>query len=113
MTRYFNPRSPGGERLRRSFYEITSKTFQSALPRWGASRSGAKWLMAQTISIRAPQVGSVMIRMSFTMTARHFNPRSPGGERHGSNWHDVQRSYFNPRSPGGERRNLLSCCIVR
>ena len=79
------------------------------------------------ISIHAPRTGSDMVGMSLGSAVRHFNPRSPHGERH---WDDINKAYsvyisihaprtgsdltfpdfrirknnFNPRSPHGERR---------
>ena len=78
------------------------------------------------ISIHAPRVGSVSTARCRKCISRHFNPRSPGGERRaadrlgqaglvfqstlpgwGASESGIQsaRGYrnFNPRSPGGER----------
>ena len=43
--------------------------------------------------------------MTACRTRRHFNPRSPHGERPNCKWRSQIRTYFNPRSPHGERRN--------
>ena len=79
--RYFNPRSPCGER------------------RCGPGRCGE----AALISIRAPHAGSDFQRPCGCSRWSYFNPRSPCGERLlrfvGYNRH----CYFNPRSPCGER----------
>ena len=103
---YFNPRSPDGERrhslgCQSHFFTISihaprmgsdcaisplicpSRRFQSTLPGWGATSS---WSPAST-------------------RVRHFNPRSPDGERRcGSLCGISPVGYFNPRSPDGERR---------
>ena len=60
MTREnFNPRPPHGERLSRISSRISSSTFQSTLPAWGATR----------------------VPFLLSLQATHFNPRSPHGER--------------------------------
>ena len=81
--------------------------FQSTLPVWGATycpNCGAK--MDLEISIHAPRVGSdLMMIIAVTERGRHFNPRSPCGERLVILY--FVRSlirYFNPRSPCGERQ---------
>ena len=54
----FNPRSPCGERLRRSMVVICSGVFQSTLPVWGATVDECATAIAVGISIHAPRVGS-------------------------------------------------------
>ena len=64
-----------------------SSRFQSTLPGWGATSS---WSPAST-------------------RVRHFNPRSPDGERRcGSLCGISPVGYFNPRSPDGERLAVRS-----
>ena len=102
--------------------------FQSTLPARGATRgtisTGGKVV---AISIHAPRTGSdgaqfqpagKSLRFQSTLPARgatqpaplariqarHFNPRSPHGERRRHKKTRNQREYFNPRSPHGERR---------
>ena len=80
--RYFNPRSPHGERPCR----------------------GYKARHEQTISIHAPRTGSDVVATNCNQVAMHFNPRSPHGERPAQRtWTSAWRD-FNPRSPHGERR---------
>ena len=80
--RYFNPRSPDGER--REF-------------RCGVAHAGR-------ISIHAPRMGSDTSRPARRPCGRDFNPRSPDGERRRMELTKRRRtSYFNPRSPDGER----------
>ena len=59
-----------------------------------------------SISIHAPRKGSDGRTSARRTSAKHFNPRSPQGERHTSSWlHKCQNGHFNPRSPQGERRS--------
>ena len=55
---YFNPRSPGGERLHLSTPVEIMQIFQSTLPGWGATSATLPDLMMAKISIHAPRVGS-------------------------------------------------------
>ena len=58
-TRYFNPRSPCGERRAFDYLKISRVVrFQSTLPVWGATDSGIPEVNARMISIHAPRVGS-------------------------------------------------------
>ena len=77
----FNPRSPCGER--RKFADIPDlmKQFQSTLPVWGATSSKLMSNRSSGISIHAPRVGSDPSASSLDLMSRHFNPRSPCGER--------------------------------
>mgnify|MGYP006972855509 CR=1 FL=1 len=80
---HFNPRSPHGERRRRSRDGASVLTFQPTLPARGAT--------------------SVCVRCC--VPACNFNPRSPHGERplHAGG-RRAGHGDFNPRSPHGERR---------
>ena len=100
--------------------------FQSALPLRGATRDCRTALIGPgrisiraplagsdgrpdgrpgfyVISIRAPLAGSDTRAYSLRYTHRHFNPRSPCGERLRPNCRWSWNLYFNPRSPCGER----------
>ena len=100
----FNPRSPGGERredghviihVRGGFqstlpgWGATGRSegrcmialFQSTLPGWGATPYGRALPRHDQISIHAPRVGSDTSKPTSRISTRHFNPRSPGGER--------------------------------
>ena len=79
--RYFNPRSPRGERP-------------------GLSRLR---LASCKISIHAPRGGSDICCTCLIPNSSYFNPRSPRGERHGDPKTSYAAAYFNPRSPRGER----------
>ena len=80
----FNPRSPHGERQQSCFSGGATSVFQSTLPARGAT-DFAKAGIAQRyyISIHAPRTGSDIVAVGCTSRRRHFNPRSPHGERHG------------------------------
>ena len=83
--RYFNPRSPCGERPDGSFFIRALAAFQSTLPTRGATRLGN----------------------ALSHKRKYFNPRSPCGERRRPNGRIQTQSDFNPRSPCGERHQLL------
>ena len=80
--RYFNPRSPRGERLR--LVLLVNRQLD--------------------ISIHAPRGGSDGTVLPSPSYHRYFNPRSPRGERPNCVWHSSYSDCnFNPRSPRGER----------
>ena len=83
--RYFNPRSPRGERL-------AVKDLQA--------RAGI-------ISTHAPREGSDRGKRHLPGSTWHFNPRSPRGERPTHDGHGRPRGDFNPRSPRGERHSAV------
>ena len=84
--RYFNPRSPDGERPPRPACWWLAWIFQSTLPGWGATR-------AQPVGHESDS---------------DFNPRSPDGERPPGTGPASSAMNFNPRSPDGERLFTLS-----
>ena len=55
---YFNPRSPGGERLNNGVTPSNKVEFQSTLPGWGATHLHVGHAVRVDISIHAPRVGS-------------------------------------------------------
>ena len=56
-----------------------------------------------SISTHAPRTGSDRYASFNSSSARHFNPRSPHGERHQCELLGLFAGDFNPRSPHGER----------
>ena len=69
--------------------------FQSTLPARGATNDIASFVGRIGISIHAPRTGSDHFRHALQADQRHFNPRSPHGERpfFSSNlleWHTFQ-----------------------
>ena len=107
-SRYFNPRSPHGERPPCSFCARRSSEFQSTLPARGATALCCVGGDATDISIHAPRTGSD--RMLDNQIARtfDFNPRSPHGERHVIFPPRAFPADFNPRSPHGERHFAIA-----
>ncbi len=102
--KYFNPRSPHGERqLGRTCFSIQRSAFQSTLPARGATahrrnrqdnrrisihapRTGSDGRTGVScgygnISIHAPRTGSDMQPIRRVLTFLNFNPRTPHGER--------------------------------
>ena len=78
--------------------------FQSTLPGWGATLLGVFIVPHIIISIHAPRMGSDLAQHVAGVRFRHFNPRSPDGERPRGTAGPDTRDDFNPRSPDGERR---------
>ena len=129
VCRYFNPRSPRGERPFEGGQNEQGKEFQSTLPARGATPMESKNCRIESFQSTLPARGATHIEAAKNMQIKYFNPRSPRGERRfpalvqasldcisihapreGSD-HFFSRlfnemSYFNPRSPRGERRYL-------
>mgnify|MGYP003220880707 CR=1 FL=1 len=105
--------------------------FQSTLPLRGATNSATSLCKNIVISIHAPLTGSDLLQIPNIRRYKHFNPRSPYGERRGPRGKrgrskqisihapltgsDRQKSFiffpikhFNPRSPYGERQVAIS-----
>ena len=102
--RYFNPRSPHGERRRDDFHQLRySHDFNPRSPHGERRRPAEKPGSACDISTHAPRTGSDVIP-HITRIAALISTHAP---RTGS---DIPlftptpyRFYFNPRSPHGER----------
>ena len=77
----FNPRSPYGERPGICAASPCQWTFQSTLPLRGATITPTLLDLWQHISIHAPLTGSDYLSRTPAWSFRHFNPRSPYGER--------------------------------
>ena len=104
---HFNPRSPHGERRRKSSCPPSMWTFQSTLPARGATRKNLKALNVPDISIHAPRTGSDFFCRAAGSVISDFNPRSPHGERRAVGCRTAPWGDFNPRSPHGERRDIV------
>ena len=128
LPRYFNPRSPCGERPDGSFFiralaafqstlpvwgatrrqhkkRCWKPTFQSTLPVWGATKKMSEGLGGVVISIHAPRVGSDDDSGFQFLFPGLISIHAP---RVGSDGQDVNAladavMHFNPRSPCGER----------
>ena len=127
--RYFNPRSPCGERQQGGATNEGYKRFQSTLPVWGAtfaSRSICAQIMefqstlpvwgatsadlcercVYGISIHAPRVGSDMLTSLALTKLSSFQSTLPvWGATCGRRHTPAAPRYFNPRSPCGERQD--------
>ena len=77
----FNPRSPCGERLGHRLLLADAERFQSTLPVWGATSRRVRRAVGHMISIHAPRVGSDVHHARDVAFLVDFNPRSPCGER--------------------------------
>mgnify|MGYP007008316671 CR=1 FL=1 len=128
----FNPRSPCGERPRGAALARGATTFQSTLPVRGATCGYCRQSLVPQFQSTLPVRGATTQNSTRLKARKHFNPRSPCGERHrkvvcavqaraisihapraGSDVihvrHQVNlRKDFNPRSPCGERPRSYS-----
>ena len=80
--RYFNPRSPRGERRGspQGFFDVYNH-FNPRSPRGERRRQRVRHDRTRRISIHAPPEGSDWHSIIDEMEFTHFNPRSPRGER--------------------------------
>ncbi len=110
--RYFNPRSPWGERRGGLSNCMGKPLFQSTLPVGGATRRSLKLYGQTAISIHAPRGGSdAAVSQNAprggsdrrSAAGRPFASISIHAPRGGSDSFD-----FNPRSPWGERLISIS-----
>ena len=146
--RHFNPRSPHGERrflnqagqpggkfqptlpargaTDTTFFGVCPTSFQPTLPARGATHKASASKPCRAFQPTLPARGATMTALYRLLSNRHFNPRSPHGERRtpgkaenghekisthaprtGSDFHffplHLREGYFNPRSPHGER----------
>ena len=81
LPRYFNPRSPHGERPQNQAAGLRLGNFNPRSPH-GERLTGSRY---------------------FSFSA-YFNPRSPHGERQRHHVGLMHKHHFNPRSPHGERQ---------
>ena len=78
----FNPRSPWGERRRTTTGSCKPMIISIHAPRGGSDpRSSWRRWLAPRISIHAPRGGSDYRQPYSLLSSKHFNPRSPWGER--------------------------------
>ena len=104
--RYFNPRSPHGERLIDEGYCGEIVVFQSTLPARGATSWRKSAVGRAAFQSTLPARGATTRLLRRFCRVNDFNPRSPHGERRScSITATLTTRYFNPRSPHGERRN--------
>ena len=127
--RYFNPRSPCGERLNPCFLRIVRRIISIHAPRAGSDPGYSPQFACQQISIHAPRAGSDYESNMESWDGRIsiHAPRAGSDEediwcddarlisihapRAGSDLPrmelDARGHNFNPRSPCGERRRIL------
>ena len=110
---HFNPRSPHGERRRCPPLSHSPSIFQSTLPARGATYTIHAGDAVLAISIHAPRTGSDSLVQPLPSLRRHFNPRSPHGERPRGVDSSIIRRNFNPRSPHGERLRKVTILSIR
>ena len=77
--------------------------FQPTLPARGATFNFYGQQSYEYISTHAPRTGSDGNQTENIVFKRHFNPRSPHGERLRRATNKSNQQDFNPRSPHGER----------
>ena len=102
---HFNPRSPHGERHAVSASKTSILVFQSTLPARGATTlKSVCYGRIYYISIHAPRTGSdtAKIRLSGTSTTISIHAPRTGSDI-GFQIKPVSPADFNPRSPHGER----------
>ena len=101
----FNPRSPWGERRREDKENSGSQSFQSTLPVGGATRRPGIGMRKAEISIHAPRGGSDKKGFSANPGLQISIHAPRGGSDQAA--HVVGRvdKNFNPRSPWGERQD--------
>ena len=104
---YFNPRSPCGERRRKSRTFGDVIPFQSTLPVRGATSHGGFCRLAVAYFNPRSPCGERQCGIIYTVKGREFQSTLPVrgatcAERKRSNW----SRDFNPRSPCGERPSI-------
>ena len=84
--------------------QLPPAQFQSTLPARGATKpvTSVTWRL-NIFQSTLPARGATRDNGECPGSGRHFNPRSPHGERRRSCRHLHRKWYFNPRSPHGER----------
>ena len=108
--RYFNPRSPRGERRTQGTAEDSVEWISIHAPRGGSDGLRHWWRPgAQRFQSTLPAGGATSPSSATPYYTMHFNPRSPRGERRGDLDHALcGLDDFNPRSPRGERLNTTA-----
>ena len=103
--RDFNPRSPHGERYGLIWVQGEAGAFQSTLPARGATQMQMANGFAQAISIHAPRTGSDTKRLEALEGRKKFQSTLPArGATVLPHCAAQSCGHFNPRSPHGERR---------
>ena len=109
-TRYFNPRSPHGERRAGKNRHETGRLISIHAgvwyiptsihaPRTGSDQMDSAERADYRISIHAPRTGSDLSRNAFWICAKNFNPRSPHGERQTGSENHLRDTTFQSTLP--------------
>ena len=105
----FNPRSPRGERQMPAITLAGTIQFQPTLPSRGATPSTTRVFSTIVISTHAPLAGSDMLSGRLLMINSIISTHAPlAGSDQSCHSHLCCRVYFNPRSPRGERPRRTS-----
>ena len=78
---YFNPRSPRGERPSATDWAFCDNIFQSTLPARGATCRWRSLSAVYSFQSTLPARGATLSSIELIQRDKHFNPRSPRGER--------------------------------
>ena len=98
--RYFNPRSPHGERRAGLSGRARIHPISTHAPRTGSDAEGERLSFAeQQISTHAPRTGSDVHDSCGRCSSRHFNPRSPHGERQFGRKPDCRFRHISTHAP--------------
>ena len=103
--RYFNPRSPHGERHVKPLTAEDVLSISTHAPRTGSDARLANLSDMLEISTHAPRTGSDVSYSAHSFAISTFQPTLPArGATDGRRRTSAAAKDFNPRSPHGERR---------
>ena len=108
----FNPRSPHGERPCMTSLTILITSFQSTLPARGATRTRRRNGETRGISIHAPRTGSDGAGLPNQPAHDITTPAPRTGSDDRQPLLRLDGRHFNPRSPHGERRSTTSVMLL-
>ena len=107
----FNPRSPDGERLRHIPFDLPVKAISIHAPRMGSDNAiGVREPFARIFQSTLPGWGATSPLAACRRHRRHFNPRSPDGERLFGLFYLVCGDKFQSTLPGW---GATWCCPTR
>ena len=109
--RNFNPRSPRGERRWRCSGGWRGMRFQSTLPARGATCSSECFFLYSHFNPRSPR-GERLLQHRIELFAPKFQSTLPArGATHLAGAQPRHSQNFNPRSPRGERRGSIAAVV--
>ena len=108
-SKYFNPRSPRGERPQESLESDMDTTFQSTLPAGGATGYSASGKQATSaFQSTLPAGGATSGKLGVPEQHQRFQSTLPAGGATNTGAYSLTGNQdFNPRSPRGERQQRL------